>query len=115
MYSTYSQFQQFQLTSQSYQDTQHTWLAVYAPGRCTALAHSMELQLHRKFRLIHSLDPLPQGLDGVVVAAEDVAAPGIFERIMVGFDRLVRFFTGEPSEAPSAVFAEVPQEAPETA
>ena len=50
-----------------------------------------------------------------VVAAEDVAAPGIFERIMVGFDRLVRFFTGEPSEAPSAVFAEVPQEAPETA
>ena len=71
MYSTYSQFQQFQLTSQSYQDTQHTWLAVYAPGRCTALAHSMELQLHRKFRLIHSLDPLPQGLDGVVVAAED--------------------------------------------
>ena len=71
MYSTYSQFQQLQLTGQLYQDTQRTWLAVYAPGRCRALADSMELQLHRKFRLIQTLDPLPDGLDGVVVAAED--------------------------------------------
>ena len=71
MYSTYSQFQQLQLTGQLYQDTQRTWLAVYAPGRCRALADSMELQLHRKFRLTQTLDPLPDGLDGVVVAAED--------------------------------------------
>ena len=71
MYSSYSQFQQFQLASQPYQDTQRTWLAVYAPGRCTALAYSMELQLHRKFRLTDSLDALPDGLDGVVLAAED--------------------------------------------
>ena len=47
--------------SQPYQDTQRTWLAVYAPGRCTALAYSMELQLHRKFRLTDSLDALPDG------------------------------------------------------
>ena len=26
MYSTYSQFQQFQLSTQPYQDTQRTWL-----------------------------------------------------------------------------------------
>ena len=72
MFSSYSQFQQFQLANQPYQDTQRTWLAVYAPGRCAALTCSMELQLHRKFRLIQSLDALPQGLDGVVLAAEDV-------------------------------------------
>lgn len=72
MFSSYSQFQQFQLANQPYQDTQRTWLAVYAPGRCAALTCSMELQLHRKFRLIQSLDALPQGLAGVVLAAEDV-------------------------------------------
>ena len=71
MYSTYSQFQQLQLSTQPYQDTQHTWLAVYAPGRCASLAASLELQLHRKFQLTQSLDGLPQGVDGVVVAAED--------------------------------------------
>ena len=71
MYSTYSQFQQLQLSTQPYQDTQRTWLAVYAPGRCASLAASLELQLHRKFQLTQSLDGLPQGVDGVVVAAED--------------------------------------------
>ena len=72
MYSSYSQFQQFQLAQQPYQDTQQVWLAVYGPGRCTALAHSLELQLHRKFMPVHSLNALPQDLSGVVVAAEDV-------------------------------------------
>ena len=72
MYSSYSQFQQFQLAKQPYQDTQQIWLSVYAPGRCSALSCSLELQLHRKFRLIRSLDSLPEGLDGVVLAAEDV-------------------------------------------
>ena len=71
MYSTYSQFQQFQLSTQPYQDTQRTWLAVYAPGRCTNLAVSLGLQLHRKFQLTRTLDGLPAGVDGVVVAAED--------------------------------------------
>ena len=71
MYSTYSQFQQFQLSTQPYQDTQRTWLAVYAPGRCASLAASLELQLHRKFQLVRTLDALPAGVDGVVVAAED--------------------------------------------
>ena len=72
MYSSYSQFQQFQLAQQPYQDTQQVWLAVYSPGHCTALARSLELQLHRKFMPVHSLDTLPQDLRGVVVAAEDV-------------------------------------------
>ena len=71
MYSTYSPFQQQQLAEQPYQDTQRTWLAVYGPARCPALAASMELQLHRKFQLTAALDELPDGLDGVVVASED--------------------------------------------
>ena len=71
MYSSYSQFQQIQLAKQPHQDTQQIWLAVYAPGRSASLACSLELQLHRKFRMISTLEDLPQGLDGVVLAAED--------------------------------------------
>ena len=71
MYSTYSQFQQFQLSTQPYRDTQRTWLAVYAPGRCVHLAASLEYQLHRKFHLTAALEPLPAGVEGVVLAAED--------------------------------------------
>lgn len=43
-----------------------------------------------------------------LIAAENVAAPSIFERILVGFDRMVRFFTGEPGEAPAEVLATAP-------
>lgn len=43
-----------------------------------------------------------------LVAAENVPAPTIFERIMVGFDRIVRFITGEPAEAPAEVLATAP-------
>ncbi len=69
MYSTYSQFQQLQLAKQSYRATRRIWLDVWAPGRCPALARSMELQLHRKIRLLRRpSEPLPDSLGSELLA-----------------------------------------------
>lgn len=43
-----------------------------------------------------------------LVAAEDVAAPNPLEWLLVQFDRVTRFFTGEPGTAEPEVFATVP-------
>ncbi len=73
MVSNYSKFQQLQLARQSYRDTQSTYLLLYAPGRCQQLAHTLERQHHRKFRLVNQLaSPLSPAVDGVVLVAEDV-------------------------------------------
>ena len=73
MYSSYSSLQRSQLAEQAYSDTQSTYLLVYAPARHTALQATLTDQLHRKFRLVDHLDgELTHGVDGVLLAAEDV-------------------------------------------
>ena len=73
MYSSYSMIQQKQLAAQEYSDTQSTYLLVYAPERNTALRATLADQLHRKFRLVTTLEgQLTSGVDGVLLAAEDV-------------------------------------------
>ena len=73
MYSRYSTLQRSQLTTQVYTDTQSTYLLVYAPKRHHALAHALENQLHRKFRLVDHLDgELTPSVEGVLLVNEDV-------------------------------------------
>ena len=73
MYSSYSTLQRSQLTTQVYTDTQSTYLLVYAPKRHHALAHALENQLHRKFRLVDHLDgELTPSVEGVLLVNEDV-------------------------------------------
>ena len=72
MYTRYAKLQQLQLPKQPYYETQGTLLLLYAPGRTAALESTLEFQLHRKFRLVKSLEtPLPGSAAGVVVLAED--------------------------------------------
>lgn len=73
MYSRYAKLQRKQLQTQVYTDTQSTYLLVYAPGRHTALAHTLARQLHCKARLVTTLEgELTPDVAGVLVAAEDV-------------------------------------------
>ena len=73
MYSSYSSLQRKQLTTQTYTDTQSTYLLVYAPRRRSALARALENQLHRKFRLVDRLEgELTDSVEGVLLVSEDV-------------------------------------------
>ena len=73
MYSSYSSLQRKQLTTQTYTDTQSTYLLVYAPRRRSALARALENQLHRKFRLVDRLEgELSDSVEGVLLVSEDV-------------------------------------------
>ena len=73
MYSSYSTLQRKQLAHQTYTDTQSTYLLVYAPKRHQALAHALENQLHRKFRLVDQLEgQLTPSVEGVLLVSEDV-------------------------------------------
>ena len=73
MYSSYSALQSRQLTRQVYTDTQSSYLLVYAPVRHPALKKALENQLHRKFRLVTSLEQeLTDAVEGVLLVSEDV-------------------------------------------
>ena len=73
MYSSYSPLQRTQLSTQVYTDTQDLYLLVYAPGRRVALENTLRDQLHRKFRLVTSLDDaLTPSVAGVLLVREDV-------------------------------------------
>lgn len=73
MYHTYSKLQEKQLSRQTYLETQGTYLLVYAPGRRGDLERSLDIQLHRKFRLLTAWGPsLPASAAGVVLVSEDV-------------------------------------------
>lgn len=73
MYNSYSSLQQTQLSQQVYSDTQSTYLLVYAPLRHTALEHSLQTQLHCKFRLVEHLSAaLTDSAAGVLLVSEDV-------------------------------------------
>ena len=73
MYNSYSPLQSQQLAAQDYSDTQSTYLLVYAPARHRALEATLADQLHCKFRLVTRLEgELTEGVDGVLLAAEDV-------------------------------------------
>ena len=43
-----------------------------------------------------------------LVTAESVEEPTLFDSLMIQFDRLIRFFKGEPSTAESSVYCEAP-------
>ncbi|WP_234346318.1 D-alanyl-D-alanine carboxypeptidase family protein [Collinsella provencensis] len=43
-----------------------------------------------------------------LVTAEPVEEPTLFDSLMIQFDRLIRFFKGEPSTAESSVYCEAP-------
>ena len=74
MYNSYSSLQRTQLAKQVYSDTQSTYLLVYAPLRHAALEHSLQDQLHRKFRIVERLgSSLTDSVAGVLLVSEDVA------------------------------------------
>lgn len=73
MYSSYSALQRKQLAKQVYADTQSSYVLVYAPVRRHGLALSLKDQLHRKFRLVTSLEgELSGSVEGVLLVSEDV-------------------------------------------
>ncbi len=72
MYSRYSALQCKQMTKQGYTDTQSTYVLIYAPGRHVALEHTLQNQLHCKFRLTAQLaDDLTGDVEGVLLVSED--------------------------------------------
>lgn len=73
MYRNYSKLQEKQLSKQPFLETQGTYLLVYAPGRRSDLERSLDLQLHRKFRLLTAWEPqLPASVAGALLVSEDV-------------------------------------------